>query len=203
MDNYADMMFQGGVADLQRTEGTYEKFQKFYVHRTQEALSDDDIAFMRARDSFYISSLNAEGWPYIQHRGGAYGFVQVSGPNQVACADYVGNRQFITMGNLQADDRVSLFFMDYLNHARLKVQGRTTLKSVADCNPDLVAKLDTGETLAQRILTVNIVSMDWNCPKYIPTLYPEQVIRDVIGQQMGALKAENEMLKAELAKLRR
>lgn len=202
MENYADMMFQGAVADLQRDEGSYDKFQTFYVHRTQSELSDDDIAFITARDSFYISSLNAQGWPYIQHRGGAHGFVQVLGSTQIACADYVGNKQFITMGNLMADDRVSLFFMDYLNHARLKVQGRATLKSVADSDPDLVAQLDTGTAPAQRILTIDIISMDWNCPKYIPTLYPEHIIRDVIGQQMGALQAENELLRAELAKLR-
>ncbi len=202
MDNYADMMFQGAVADLQRAEGTFDKFQKFYVHRTQSELSEDDIAFITARDSFYISSLNDQGWPYIQHRGGARGFVQVLGASQLACADYVGNKQFITMGNLMADDRVSLFFMDYLNHTRLKVQGRATLKSVTDSDPKLVAQLDTGDTPAQRILTIDIVSMDWNCPKYIPTLYPEDIIRDVIGQQMGKLQAENEALKAELAKLR-
>jgi hypothetical protein len=75
------------------------------------------------------------------------------------------------------------------------------LKSIADSDPKLVAQLDTGETPAQRILTIDIVSMDWNCPKYIPTLYPEHIIRDVIGQQMGALQAENERLKAALAKL--
>jgi predicted pyridoxine 5'-phosphate oxidase superfamily flavin-nucleotide-binding protein len=202
LENYADMMFQGAVANLQREQDTYDKFKAFYVHRTQDALSEQDIAFIRARDSFYISSLNAQGWPYIQHRGGAVGFIQIMGPTQLACADYVGNKQFITMGNLMADDRVSLFFMDYLNHARLKVQGRATLKSVADSDPKLVAQLDTGITPAQRILTIDVISMDWNCPKYIPTLYPEHIIRDVIGQQMGKLQAENEALKAELAKLR-
>ena len=99
-----------------------------------------------------------------------------------------------------SDDRVSLFFMDYLNHARLKVQGHATLKSVADSDPKLAAQLTTGDTTAQRILTVDIVSMDWNCPKYIPTLYPEDIIQNAIGQQMGALQAENEMLKEQLAK---
>lgn len=202
MDNYADMMFQGAVADLQRLEGTYDKFQKFYTHRTQSTLNDQDITFITARDSFYISSLNAQGWPYIQHRGGAPGFVQILGANQLACADYAGNKQFITMGNLMADDRVSLFFMDYLNHARLKIQGRATLKSIADSDPALVKQLDTDTTPAQRILTIDIISMDWNCPKYIPTLYPEHIVRDVIGQQMGKLQAENELLKTELAKLR-
>jgi predicted pyridoxine 5'-phosphate oxidase superfamily flavin-nucleotide-binding protein len=202
MENYADMMFHGAVADLQRTQGSYDKFQSFYVHRTQSELSEQDIAFIHARDSFYISSLTAQGWPYIQHRGGARGFVQILGKNQLACADYAGNKQFITMGNLITDNRVSLFFMDYLNHSRLKIQGRATLKSITDSDPALVKQLDTGETPAQRILTIDVISMDWNCPKYIPTLYPEEVIQNVIGKQMGALQAENEMLKAELAKLR-
>lgn len=106
------------------------------------------------------------------------------------------------MGNLITDNRVSLFFMDYLNHSRLKIQGRATLKSITDSDPALVKQLDTGETPAQRILTIDVISMDWNCPKYIPTLYPEDVVQNVIDQQMSALQAENEMLKAELAKLR-
>lgn len=202
MENYADVMFQGAVADLQKAEGTYDKFKTFYTHRTQPTLSDEDIAFIAARDSFYIASNTADGWPYVQHRGGAHGFVHVIGAKAIACADYHGNQQFITMGNVVTDNRVSLFFMDYLNHRRLKVQGRATLKYVKDSDLDLVAKLDTGPVPAERILIVDIVSMDWNCPKYIPTFYPEHIIRDVVGKQMGALQAENERLTAELQKLK-
>ena len=202
MDNYADRMFQNAVAELQKQDGSYDKYQAFYPHRTQDELSKDDIAYIQARESFYIASVNSDGWPYIQHRGGAVGFIKVLGPTQLACADYPGNRQFITMGHLQTEAKVSLFFMDYLNHARLKIQGRARLVKAADVDPMILESVSDGGPLVERVLTVDIVAMDWNCPKYIPTLYPEAVIQNVIGPKIGQLEAENTALRAELAALK-
>lgn len=199
MENYADLMFTQAVQDLQEREGTRQKFETYYPHRTQEALSDDDIAFIKARDSFYMATVNSDGWPYIQHRGGARGFVHVAGPTTLACADYLGNKQFISMGNLQTDARVSLFFMDYMNHARLKVQGKATLIDAADADPDLLSKLDQRAAPAERVLQIDVVAMDWNCPKYIPTLYPEAALQQIIGPEINALRQENAALRAELA----
>ena len=200
MENYAELMFTEAVQDLQKAEGTKEKYEAFYPHRTQQALSDQDIAFIARANSFYMATVNSEGWPYMQHRGGARGFVRVVGPTTLACADYHGNRQFISMGNLQTDPRVSLFFMDYMNRARLKVQGRATLQPVADVDPDLVASLDQSAGPAERVLQIEIVAMDWNCPKYIPTLYPEDALRQILGRQIAELRAENAALKAELGR---
>lgn len=201
MENYATMMFTQAVQDLQEAEGTKQKFETFYPHRTQETLSADDIAFIKARDSFYMASVNSDGWPYIQHRGGARGFVHVAGPTTLACADYHGNRQFISMGNLQTDPRVSLFFMDYMNHARLKVQGKATLIPAAEAEPDLLSQLDQSAAPAERVLQIEVLAMDWNCPKYIPTLYPEAALKQLIGPQISALRDENAALRAELARL--
>jgi predicted pyridoxine 5'-phosphate oxidase superfamily flavin-nucleotide-binding protein len=199
LENYAEMMFQGAVAELQKADGGHAKFQASYRHRTQSELSPDDIAFIHARDSFYIASVNADGWPYIQHRGGPRGFLRVVGPNRLACADYRGNRQFITMGNLMTEARVSLFLMDYLNRARLKIQGRATLLPLAEADPDLAAQLAASDPPAERALVVDVAALDWNCQKYIPTLVPEDVLRHIVGQQIGRLQAENEALRAELA----
>ncbi|MGB1235701.1 MAG: pyridoxamine 5'-phosphate oxidase family protein [Planktomarina sp.] len=201
MENYAKLMFTEAVQDLQATEGTKERYEAFYPHRTQHALSENDMAFIKARNSFYMATVNSDGWPYMQHRGGARGFVHVAGPTTLVCADYVGNKQFISQGNLLTDDRVSLFFMDYMNHARLKVQGHAALVPVADADPDVVACLDQTMALAERVLTVQIIAMDWNCPKYIPTLFSEDAVRQVVGGQIGQLKAENEALRAEVARL--
>ncbi len=202
MESYADVMFHGAVADLQRADGTYNKYQTAYKHRTSADLGSDDVDFIRRRDSFYLASITEDGWPYVQHRGGRRGFVHVIGPAQLACADYRGNRQFISMGNLQNEPRVSLFFMDYLNHARLKIQGKATLRLVSEVDTDLVARLDNPEAPAERILVVDVVAIDWNCPKYIPTLYPEDALQEIVGPQIAKLQAENEALKSELAKLR-
>lgn len=201
MENYAELMFTDAVQDLQEAEGTKRQYEKAYPRRTQEALSENDIAFIKARDSFYMATVNSDGWPYIQHRGGATGFVHVAGPTTLACADYRGNKQFISMGNLKTDPRVSIFFMDYLNHARLKVQGNATLVPVADADPELVSQLDQRSAPAERVLSIEIVAMDWNCPKYIPTLYSEAAIQQVIGPKMHALQVENQTLRAELERL--
>lgn len=201
MENYARLMFTPAVQDLQSEAGSKDKFEAFYPHRTQDALSENDVAFIKARDSFYMATVNADGWPYIQHRGGAHGFVHVAGPTTLACADYVGNRQFISMGNLQTDPRVSLFFMDYMNHGRLKIQGKASLVPVADADPNLVSQLDQRAAPAERVLQIEILAMDWNCPKYIPTMFSEAAIQQVIGPELGKLRSENAALRAEVARL--
>lgn len=201
MENYATLMFSEPVQALQDSAGSRERYETLYPHRTQDALSHNDIAFIKARDSFYMATVTPDGWPYMQHRGGARGFVHVAGPTRLAVADYSGNKQFISMGNLQADPRVSLFFMDYMNHARLKVQGKARLIAADEADPDLLAALDQSAAPAERVLDVEIVAMDWNCPKYIPTLYPEAALKEVIGPQIAALRDENAALRAEIARL--
>ena len=202
MDNYADLMFHRAVAELQRDDGSYEKYQAGYNHRTQEQLSPDDIGFIQSRESMYLGTGNPDGWPYVQHRGGPRGFLKVIGPSQIACADYRGNRQFISMGNIATNTKVSLFLMDYLNQARLKIEGRESLVSVSDADPDVLPKLDLKTIPAERILVVDVVAMDWNCPKYIPRMFTEDMVRQVVGGQIDQLMAENEALKAELAALK-
>ncbi|MEP1205828.1 MAG: pyridoxamine 5'-phosphate oxidase family protein [Rhizobiaceae bacterium] len=199
MENYAELMFTQAVQDLQSDEGSKERFEAFYPHRTQKSLSDEDVAFVRSRNSFYMATVNSDGWPYIQHRGGEQGFVNVIGPTTLACADYPGNKQFISMGNLKTDSRVSLFFMDYANRARLKVQGHATLISAVNADQSLLSKLDQRAAPAERILQIEILAMDWNCPKYIPTMLSEAEILATIAPQLDALRSENAALRAELA----
>ncbi|MEL7430602.1 MAG: pyridoxamine 5'-phosphate oxidase family protein [Pseudomonadota bacterium] len=183
MENYAELMFTKAVADLQKAEGTHEKYKTAYQHRTQDELDEATIGFIESRNSFYIATVNSEGWPYIQHRGGPRGFVKVVGANTLACADYAGNRQFITMGNLDQEPKVSLFFMDYLNHVRLKLQGKARLLSAEDADPNLLELVKTADLETQRVLTVDVVALDWNCPKYIPTLFSEENVRTLLDRQ--------------------
>lgn len=201
MENYARLMFTKAVQDLQAQEGTKQKYETFYPHRTQDVLSQDDIDFIKQRNSFYIASVNSDGWPYIQHRGGARGFVHVTGPTSIACADYLGNKQFISMGNLKTEPRVSLFFMDYLNRRRLKIQGEATWIDAKDADPDLLSQLDQRAAPAERVLQINIIAMDWNCPKYIPTQIPEDAIEQIFGPEFEKLRSENQRLRDEIARL--
>ncbi len=199
MENYADLMFHEAVAELQKDDGSYERFQKFYPHRRQDAFSDDDVAFIQSRESIYIASVTPDGWPYVQHRGGPRGFLKVVGGHRLVCADYAGNRQFISMGNLARNDRVSVFCMDYERAARLKLQGHAKLRKLADVEPDVVALLSDDGPPAERVLEIDVVAMDWNCPKYIPTMFSEAALKDVLVPKIAALEAENQKLRQALA----
>ncbi|WP_298563045.1 pyridoxamine 5'-phosphate oxidase family protein [uncultured Aliiroseovarius sp.] len=202
MENYADLMFRGQVAEIQKAEGCHGVHKANYQRRMQAALSDDDIAFIQSRQSFYIASVNPDGWPYIQHRGGPAGFLKVIGPTRVACLDYVGNRQFITMGHVAEDPRVSVFLMDYMRRGRMKLQGRATLQRLADADPGILKQFPTEGIPAERLLVIDVVAMDWNCPKYIPPFVPIDVANAATESYAAELQAENNALKAELAALK-
>ena len=202
MENYADLMFRGQVAEIQKAEGCHGVHKANYQRRMQAALSDDDIAFIQTRQSFYIASVNPDGWPYIQHRGGPVGFLKAIGPSRIACLDYVGNRQFITMGHVAENPRVSLFLMDYMRRGRMKLQGHATLVRLADADPAVLEQFPTERTPAERLLVIDVVAMDWNCPKYIPPFVPIDVANAATENYAAELQAENNALKAELAALK-
>ncbi len=138
-----------------------------------EALGEDERAFIERRDSFYLATTTENGWPYLQHRGGAPGFLRVTGPNELVFADYGGNRQMISVGSLARNDRVSLFLMDYAARERLKILGHATVLDARE-QPELVAKLaPPGGHAAkvERLFVIQVLSYDWNCPKFITPRY--------------------------------
>lgn len=202
MDNYADLMFSEAVQSFQERVGMRDKYQEIYAGRHRDDLDEKTIVFISASSSFYIASQGANGWPYVQHRGGPAGFVKILGPDTIGFADYLGNRQFITRGNLETSKRVSLFFMDYARRARLKMQGIATMID-AESDPELQAKLATSEEgPVERLTTIKIIARDWNCPKYIEPRYTEDQIHQMLEPKISALVAENEQLKAQLTALK-
>jgi uncharacterized protein len=138
----------------------------------RDPLDEDEIGFIRERDSFYMATVSPTGWPYVQHRGGAPGFLRVLDPSRLAFADYRGNRQMISTGHVAADDRVSLFLMDYPQRLRLKILGRATVLDARE-HPDQVEALaEPGvRRITERLFLIDVVSFDWNCPKYITPRY--------------------------------
>lgn len=199
MKNYAEMLFIDVVRDLQNEAGTGKTYAKAYQKRTNEALTDQEIAFIAERDSFYIASVSSRGWPYIQHRGGPRGFLKILDEDLLGFGDYVGNKQFITMGHVAQDDKVSLFLMDYENSARLKIMGRMTMIHSQDADPELREQLVTeGQAQVDRIATIKVESVDWNCPKYIPQLINAKKIIPEFQQ----LLQENEALKQQIESLK-
>jgi len=201
MENYADILFINEVRTLQELDGTAEKYDQFYPQRTKALLDDADRQFIESRESFYIASVSSTGWPYVQHRGGPKGFLKLIDDNKLGFVDYPGNRQFITMGHAAHEDRVALFLMDYERRARLKLLGRLTMQHAKDADTNLCEKLSTpGQPRVDRIATIDIVAIDWNCPKYIPQWYTEQTVQKLIEKQVKPLQDENERLKSLLEK---
>ena len=124
-NQFAAIAFTDAVREVQREMGSRAAYADFDsgVARNHR-LGENEIAFLQMRDSFYMASVGETGWPYVQHRGGPPGFVRVLDDRTIGFADYRGNRQYVSVGNLRGNDRVSLFFMDYPNQARLKMLGR-------------------------------------------------------------------------------
>lgn len=158
-----------------------------------DPLGPTEVQFIAARDSFYMATVSETGWPYVQHRGGPPGFLRVLGPTTLAFADYEGNHQMVTTGNLAGDNRVCLFLMDYAHRRRLKVLGHARVVE-ARKRPDLVAELPASpQASVERVVTVEVVSFDWNCPQHItPRFSAAEVaaVVDPLRRQITELRAQ-------------
>ena len=146
--------------------------QEIPPQAAREPLTEEEIQFIQSRDSFYMATVTESGWPYIQHRGGAHGFLRVLGPTQLAFADYKGNRQLLSTGNLAINDHVALFLMDYPRRERLKILGHARVED-ARGHSELVSQFAEPDKrgIVERLFFIEVVSFDWNCPKYITPRY--------------------------------
>jgi predicted pyridoxine 5'-phosphate oxidase superfamily flavin-nucleotide-binding protein len=164
-----------------------------------DTLTADEIEFIGQRDSFYLGTVSADGWPYIQHRGGAPGFLHVTSPNSLAFADLKGNRQLLSVGNIGTNDRVSIFLMDYAQRTRLKILGHARVVDARE-QPTLADTLaDPSERKnVERLFLIDIVSYDWNCPQHITPRYTAEQIRNAIKplqERVLELEAEVQRLR--------
>jgi len=199
--NYIRTLFTDAARALQQqagSRGTYARMEEG-GDGSPDLLGKKEAMFLAARDSFYIASVTADGWPYVQHRGGSAGFLKLLDGNRVAFADYPGNKQYISTSNLQAEPRVSLFLMDYPNRRRLKILGKANIVE-PDEDPALLASLINPEdkTVVERIYVIEVIGFDWNCPQYITPRFTEAEIAAAVGP----LTAELEQLRSEVAELR-
>ncbi len=201
MKHFGDIMFTETVKAEQERLGSRSAYDKVTSMPSPEALSERETAFIAARDTFYLATVTETGWPYVQHRGGPIGFLKVLGPTTIGFADYRGNRQYVSTGNLKTDDRVALILMDYPHRARLKILGCATVHDAADA-PDLCKPLAEGAAgRVERLFTIDVAAFDWNCPQFITPRFTEEEVRAAVGERMAALETENAALKARLAAL--
>lgn len=166
----------------------------------RDPLTHAEAEFIAARDSFYLGSISETGWPYIQHRGGPKGFLRVVNETTLAFADYKGNRQLLTTGNVSVNDRVALFLMDYQNRARLKIFGHARVEDARE-HPEIVTQITDlkMQSAVERLVFIDVVSFDWNCPKYITPRYSIEEVEELAG----SLRTRIAQLEAELRTSRR
>lgn len=170
---FANTMFSEASKQLQQRFGSrasYERMSRF--GEGEQSLGLYETEFIAARDSFYMSTVTPDGWPYIQHRGGPVGFLKVLDEHTLAFADYSGNKQYISAGNLSVNDRFALFLMDYPNRTRLKIIGHAQIVEPGEDRAleAQVAPLKSGVNRGpkiERIYRLNVVGFDWNCNQHI------------------------------------
>lgn len=143
-------------------------------------LGPRESQFIAARNSFYLATISETGWPHVQHRGGATGFLKVLDGVTLAFADYGGNRQFVSVGNLQDNPRAALILIDYPNRRRLKVLGTVDVLDAAAADPALLAAVTApGEPAAERIMVIRVAAFDWNCSQHITPRYTESELAEL------------------------
>jgi predicted pyridoxine 5'-phosphate oxidase superfamily flavin-nucleotide-binding protein len=162
-----------------------------------------EAQFITERDSFYLATVSETGWPYVQHRGGPPGFLHVIDDRTLAFADFRGNRQYISLGNIAANDRVALLLMDYANRRRLKIYARIEVKELAG-DPQLAEVVVATDYRAkiERAFLLHLEAFDWNCPQHITPRFSEQDIAAALAPvraHIAQLEAENEKLRDKLA----
>ncbi|WP_017326073.1 pyridoxamine 5'-phosphate oxidase family protein [Synechococcus sp. PCC 7336] len=192
---FADIAFTPAVKATQTRLGSRETYERFVANGpANDDINEKASQFIVERDSFYLSTVGEDGWPYIQFRGGPVGFLKILDEKTLGFADFQGNLQYITVGNLSRNDRVFLFLMDYAHRRRLKLWGRA---EVVEDNPELLARLADPDYPAEvaRAILIHVEALDWNCPQHIPLKYSE---RDVacklapLQQRIAELEAQLE-----------
>ncbi|MDA1326840.1 MAG: pyridoxamine 5'-phosphate oxidase family protein [Proteobacteria bacterium] len=194
----SDIAFTPAVKAQQTKHGSRTAYEKMESKGGwQNAVTDQLSAFLAERDSFYLATATADGQPYIQHRGGKAGFLQVLDQNTLAFPDYGGNRQYITTGNLSENDKAYIFLMDYANRYRVKIWGRA---EVREDDADLIARVTDldDEHIPERVIVFHVSAWDRNCPQFITPRYDENQLAALVAPlnaRIAELEAENAVLK--------
>ncbi|MFY8105554.1 MAG: pyridoxamine 5'-phosphate oxidase family protein [Elstera sp.] len=195
----SDIAFTPAVKALQTRLGSRRSYARMEAQGGfRTTITPDLVLFLAAQRSFYLATVNAGGQPYIQHRGGPPGFLRALDDHRLGFADYGGNRQYISWGNLSESPKVHLFFMDYTHRRRIKLWGTA---EVIEGDPTLIARLHDPEADGEpeRAFVITVAAWDINCPQHIPQRFEAEDVANALAlrdQRIAALEAEIEALKA-------
>jgi predicted pyridoxine 5'-phosphate oxidase superfamily flavin-nucleotide-binding protein len=205
--SFGSFVFTPVVKRLQERYGSRQQYKRMESSRTgNDDFTNFEIDFLAERDSFYWATIGSTGWPYVQHRGGPKGFLKVIDSRTLAFADFQGNKQFISTGNLLTDNRVAMIFVDYPQQARLKILGRVDVLDGEKMAPWLErVTMPDYKAIIERVFLIHMEAFDWNCPQHILPRYTAEEIRDAvrdIEEKLRSLETENEELRQEIRNLR-
>lgn len=200
---FLDIATTPSVHAAQVANGSAGLYEKVGANRAFDRFGPAEEAFIAARDSFYMASVSETGWPYVQHRGGPPGFVRMLDDRTLALPDFRGNRQYISLGNTTANDRVALILMDYRARRRLKLYARIEARDLA-AEPALAERLALRgyRGVPERAFLLHLAAFDWNCPQHITPRFTESEIAAAVAplrDRLTELEAENQMLRDTLA----
>lgn len=195
--NYPSLAFTYSVKKMQEQAGSRAVYARMEKRLYSDGLRENEMEFINERDNFYIASIGENGYPYIQHRGGPKGFLKVLDAWHLGFIDFVGNAQYITMGNIVTHPHVSLIMVDYASRTRLKIYARASIVELSD-DMELYKSLDLNDYdfKPERMVVLEVDAFDWNCPQHITPRYTLEEIDTIIQAQSAYIT----QLETELAK---
>jgi predicted pyridoxine 5'-phosphate oxidase superfamily flavin-nucleotide-binding protein len=197
----SDIAFTPSVKAIQERMGSRKQYARMEEgDGWSDTITQELEDFLSEVDSFYLATANADGRPYIQHRGGPKGFLKVLDDRTLAFADFMGNRQYISLGNLAENNQTFLFLMDYATQTRIKVWGTA---EAFENDPDLLQHLTDPQYKGkpERVIRFHVQAWDANCRQHIPLKYSQEDVKSIVQplhDRLAKLEAENERLKKQL-----
>ena len=189
----SDVVFTPTVKALQQARGSRHAYARLEQGRGWQTAIDDDLrGFIEAQTTLFLATANLDGQPYMQHRGGPAGFLHVLDAHTLAFADFTGNKQYISTGNLADNPKAQLFLMDYAHRQRLKIWGEARVET----DPALIERLmpDGYKARAEQAIVFTVKAWDANCPQHIPQLMPvDEVIPAIVERDRRIAELEEEL----------
>lgn len=202
-NKFYEITFTDGVKKAQEENGSRKIYEKVQTGRMQNiVLGDAEIDFIEQRDGFYMATVGEQGQPYIQFRGGQRGFLKILDEKTLGFADFRGNLQYISIGNLKTNSKAALFLMDYANQRRLKILAEVQVKNAGEV-PELIEQLRDKDYQAkiERAVILQVEAFDWNCPQHITQRYTIDEVQTMIAplnEHIEKLENELQQLKKKL-----
>lgn len=182
--NYQELAFSDAIKEIQEKKGSRNSYARMEKMSYTDGLSEQEMAFIESQDSFYMASYGENEFPYIQHRGGPQGFVKIIDANTIGIVDFVGNRQYISAGNISKNPKVAIIMVSYPQRARLKIYAEAQILDV-EGNSELYEKLkpEDYKFKPEQMMVFKIKAYDWNCPQHITPRYTVAEIKEVFDLQ--------------------